>query len=60
MVQAPQYIHVRILSLLLNMTKVDLNGEKLSDKFIKASVKLAKVLGSKIHQYWAQISARGQ
>ena len=41
MVQAPQYIHVRILSLLLNMTKVDLNGEKLSDKFIKASVKLA-------------------
>ena len=41
MVQAPQYKHVRILSLLLNITKVALNGEKLSDKFIKASVKMA-------------------
>ena len=47
MVQAPQCIHVRILSLLLNITKVDLNREKLSDKFIKVSVKLAYVLGSK-------------
>ena len=41
MVQAPQYKHVCILSLLLNITKVDLNEKKLSDKFIKTSVKMA-------------------
>ena len=41
MVQAPQYKHVCILSLLLNITKVDLNEKKLSDKFIKTYVKMA-------------------